>query len=649
MTKLVVVLAAVVVVILIIVVVAARNMRAEDPEEFAERRDNRGNGRGGPERDQGYDSRDTPRRYPARAGGNSRGAPPPRPRSGTGPNGRGRPPGAGLNRDFGDRDGFDDTGGFDGRGQSWSEEHDEPAAAGRGYPQDDSRGRAGAGSGRPPSRAGAPIRNSSAGGSGPAGPSTVPRNGAGPARNGSPATRRPEPQADPARPRPARSKRSSDSSEWDSSEWEKLSDVDYWKELSSEKPLTTTAQPAASRPGRRGVEPEAETQAMAPRAPSSGPRRDGDSGRTTRGSRQPARGDMPGRPDMPARGDTAMPSGRTDLAPAGRPRTGSHELPRLNPGPASDQSMPRAPSARGRSSAPGRPSAPGRSSVPGRPSSPGRSSAPGRPTGPGPSSLPSPPSLPGPSGLPGPSSLPSSPGRHGSPSLPPGPPSLPPPGPSSLPQTGRTGRRARADRDNDPLTSPSFPAVPADSRSYHNGRSGQPANGATAPQAYPPATDPYGYAAAASYPAPANPAPMRPASAGNPYGSYVTPDAPATPPSPSYNQYPPAQGNGNGYLPAPPVPADRGLPGNAGNGYWQQSPAVPGLGQVAPGYQAAPGQLADPAAATAAYGNGYGEVGQAGYAPNGYPAGSADPAAYPPPDPYGRDGRGQYPEYGPRG
>ena len=52
------------------------------------------------------------------------------------------------------------------------------------------------------------------------------------------------------RPRQARGKRSDDSANWPTTEWEKLSDVDYWAELAADKPLITTAQPAA--PARDG-------------------------------------------------------------------------------------------------------------------------------------------------------------------------------------------------------------------------------------------------------------------------------------------------------------------------------------------------------------------------------------------------------------
>src|SRR5579875_2609106 len=50
-------------------------------------------------------------------------------------------------------------------------------------------------------------------------------------------------------PRQNGRRRSADSDQWSSTEWEKLSDVDYWAELSAEKPLA--AQPEArARPAR---------------------------------------------------------------------------------------------------------------------------------------------------------------------------------------------------------------------------------------------------------------------------------------------------------------------------------------------------------------------------------------------------------------
>ena len=264
------------------------------------------------------------------------------------------------------------------------------------------------------------------------------------------------------------------------------------------------------------------------------------------------------------------------------------------------------------------------------------------------------------------------------------------------------------DPDDDPLTSPSFPKVPAsDSRSYHSGRADTPAAGSRVPRrhleptqqftSYGPAaphraaarhasgqhtlpgfdretdrTNPNGYlpdprldgnpyprsgASAPSAPvspvpvppvpvppAPAPPAPIASPS-GNPYGSYVTPGSHAS--AVSYDDYSGMSGNGHGsYLPAA-VPGDNG---HAGNGYWQPTARGYPPGASASGYQGGPAQ--DPGAhdvgADAAYRNGHGRHHQTTYLPGGYPAaaGSQDQAGYARQDPYGHNGYGGYPEYG---
>src|SRR5260370_18189015 len=95
MAKLVVVLAVVVVVILVIVIIAVRSMRAEDPEEFADRPGGRSLSRRG--QDDRYERREGP---PGRAG---RGGRPPQ-RQGGGP---GRPARPGPWRASDHRRGFD--------------------------------------------------------------------------------------------------------------------------------------------------------------------------------------------------------------------------------------------------------------------------------------------------------------------------------------------------------------------------------------------------------------------------------------------------------------------------------------------------------------------------------------------------------------
>jgi hypothetical protein len=210
--------------------------------------------------------------------------------------------------------------------------------------------------------------------------------------------------------------------------------------------------------------------------------------------------------------------------------------------------------------------------------------------------------------------------------------------------------------DDDPLTSPSFPAInDSDSRSYRTrSRSGSPSS----PQHSRPGTNPGygepgrqapGYQASSTsspngYPvqpaaASAGHLPAHsPAPAANPYGSYVSPPRPSYPEPANGHLDAAAYGTGyaagqqavaaanwygapdanqaNGYLPAP---------GNgAGNGY---SPADYGAGY--PGYQG--GQPALPA-------GGYGQPGHQG---------SYDQRGYQRPDAsYGQDGYEAYPGYG---
>jgi hypothetical protein len=517
MTKLVVVLAVVVVVILVIVIIAARSMRAEDPEEFADRP----GGRGG--EDDRYERRE---RQAARGG-----------RPAERPGGARRPAGASASRrGDGRRDLRSQGSGHGGNGHS---------SNGRGGgPRADERR---------------------------ADPRTQPR----PAESRAPAG--------------ARGRRSGDSSEWDSSQWEKLSDVDYWAELAADKPLTTTAQPAAQARSR----PDLDTEALTRRGPAGAPPR-----------QDPATG-LPVRRPQPANaGLTGAAARSADFTPPvpADPRLSRHTDPRLS--------------------------------------------------------------------------------RHTDPA---GLPSLP-----NVPSLGHSlppGRR-RVNPDDDPLTSPSFPRIPpADSRSYGNGRADTPPRGSSAPYLAPtqqfagygspapdyPAsalsdtdnTNPNGYRPdplnGDRYPAPAGPPPSRPAlaappAAGNPYGSYVTPDSPS--PDPGYGPYSgahaPSSRNGHGSYPPSPLPGDAGRP--AGNSYWQHQPSVPGgpADPRTPDYSGGAGQYTDALGtgnhqAGYRYENGYPAHDQAGYPPGSYPPGPHDQAGYPPLDPYGRDGSGGYPGSGAAG
>ncbi len=218
MTKLVIGLAVVVVVVLIIVILAARNRRAEHPEGAAQR----SGGRNMPGRDR-HDWRDEDRhgrsvRHPAR---DSR---------------------ASLHQDDQPRRRSRDD---------RVSAHEAGHGSRSGHRGAGSHGYEGA---RDRQRASVPGDR-------------------GTDRRDSDATPRLRPEAPAAsRTRPGRGKRSYDSADWPSTEWDKLSDVDYWAELASDKPLTTTAQPAApARPGlERDPQAGAAYGAVAGRAPASG-------------------------------------------------------------------------------------------------------------------------------------------------------------------------------------------------------------------------------------------------------------------------------------------------------------------------------------------------------------------------------------------
>ncbi len=297
-------------------------------------------------------------------------------------------------------------------------------------------------------------------------------------------------------------------------DWDSLSDVDYWAELASDKPLTTTAQPAAQPAGQaaRSERPQREPD-----------RRDADQPDSRKAPRPAAaasgRGEVPGRADE----STAL------LPVRRRPAAG-----------------------------------------------------------------------PRPEGIPG--RYPESRPRREQPAA-------PDHGVAALARLGNSNGARPAPDDDDPLTSPSFPAIRADdSRSYR--RTGRPRAAEPeyqAPGGYPAQAPQYpagggvgqdGYAA--GY-APAQP----PVPAGNPYGSYVTP-APARHGDPAaYGYLPPSQETQQ-YSQAP-----------------QQVHAAPvyegGAQYAAPSHPYGPGQ------------------------PGGYPV----PAGGQYPQPAGADGgQGQYPEPG---
>jgi hypothetical protein len=462
------------------------------------------------------------------------------------------------------------------------------------------------------------------------------------------------------RPRQARGKRADDDGDWPSTEWDELSDVDYWAEVASDKPLTTTARPAGqTRPARPDQNREAEIRQAQGGGPGPAPQRD----RATHRDRPTHRDPVP----QPDRAPRLPVRGRREPAAAVPPA--ATQQPEFTPAPvAATRAQPDA----GQWS---------RSSPPGSRPDPRRSEP-----------------------------ILASLGGQGLPAVP----------------------------DDDPLTSPSFPRVPAsDSRSYRNGRDHTPPAGSRIPAAYsvptqqlaayaspagqldgygatgqqnaaerpsgygqpaasadrtssqpyrpaPPATSPApasyrGHGGQAGSPArtagylagqlpatggaPPAPAPALRA-AGNPYGSYVSPPVRSGPPNssaglpgngtqPGYDGY--AAGPSNGQREASyPQPATRGEipvpPAGPGNGWYPGTAA----GQVSAYRDVAP-QPAGAGSHEAGYLNGSPRtereeypVGHepAGYLPDGYPPRPRDGAGYAGPDPYGRDPYGGYPGYG---
>jgi hypothetical protein len=213
--------------------------------------------------------------------------------------------------------------------------------------------------------------------------------------------------------------------------------------------------------------------------------------------------------------------------------------------------------------------------------------------------------------------------------------------------------------DDDPLTSPSFPAInTSDSRSYRGRR---PASGAhsippTGPQQAPARGD--GFAEPSTqYAAPARGGQPQPSPAANPYGSYVSAPQPtyqdAAPPRTELPGYGAGYGNGQqhdgtwhsgpvtGYLPNHGYGASdhngNGNNGNGnGNGYLAQHGGQGGYGAAA--YPASTYQADDYQPAQSMAG-GHGQQNQA--------FGQFDERGYGVPDQaYGQDGYQGYPGYG---
>ena len=225
--------------------------------------------------------------------------------------------------------------------------------------------------------------------------------------------------------------------------WESLSDVDYWAEVASDKPLTPAEpQGAPAKRGRRGIEPKAD----APRPA------DLTAGRADP-AQLPARQRSQSRPGPAAYGAEAATQNLAALARLGD-----------QPPPSQQRALP---------SRNGSPSRPAR--APGSPQPAG--AAPLLPSGQRPVRQ-------------GSGQRPASGPRPGGASRAGGPRALPPAPPQSpAAQVSHSGGHARPPlpMDDDPLTSPSFPAInTSDSRSYRTrSRSGSQPPGSQSPGSQP--------------------------------------------------------------------------------------------------------------------------------------------------------------------
>lgn len=328
-----IILAAVVVLIVIVVLTGMRYLRADDEDDFdglpAER------GRSAPDdlpagrgRARG-DDRDWPE-----AAGRPRDSREPAGRTGRGRTAHGRParssqpqrPGRSARRGQDDADKLVTAGSRSGRapadrpGKRESRDYDDrparSALSPREYEEREARSARPAGGARDPDlRAG---RDDSGKRSSPRGNSRLDDR-----REDGAQSRRDE-SLPAVRPRQGRSKRDGDG-EWPSNEWDELSDVDYWAELASDKPLTTTAQPAAApdRPGRPEARRDPDPGPARNARPGGGARSEGArnaGARNETGSTRPARsGRQHPQADQAA---LAAPTGSGEFGGAGSRRPG---------------------------------------------------------------------------------------------------------------------------------------------------------------------------------------------------------------------------------------------------------------------------------------------------------------------------------------
>jgi hypothetical protein len=480
---------------------------------------------------------------------------------------------------------------------------------------------------------------------------------------------------------PARPKRPADVDARTSS-WDSLSDVDYWAELKNDKSLdeVTTNGSGPATASRRTADPRADAPRPAePRQarPDSGalPVRQRSNGRTAPSpvmrsadpglteqidmraarpaSRYPSDQAIEATAALARLGDQQAPGRRG----APQSSTGPHSSPGLVPGSGQFSNGQRANDQRSNGQRPAasaqRP-APGQRPVPagerqaaagqrlaGTGQRPATGPRPAQPPLPAPAAAQAP--RPSQSSRPGRSSRPSQAARPGAVLQ-----------PNQVPYSN--GHSQPLPLDNDPLTSPSFPAINAsDSRSYRPRRGGSHSGAHSQPGGYPVQPAASMPTPAPAPPAPASPAPVAPTSipAANPYGSFVSAPDPSYPQRPAsqldaagynsgfaagqqaiaggdwYNNLAPdASHAANGYLPAP-MPGTNGS-GTNGSGGRHGYPPID-YSNLTYSDSAYPDRQPGAHRQTT---NGYGHAGP--HEQRGYPADAA----------YGQDGHQGYPGYG---
>ncbi|HEY7325892.1 MAG TPA: hypothetical protein VH520_13805 [Streptosporangiaceae bacterium] len=358
--------------------------------------------------------------------------------------------------------------------------------------------------------------------------------------------------------RPVRASARPDGPESATSSWDSLSDVDYWAELAADKPEITPAAGGPAAASRHGSDPASDIRPVAARPAGRGDRADS-------GQLPVRRRHQPSRPGQPSRlvGAPSMrvaDAGQTEQIDVRAAQAGPTRVNGDAAAASTDGMGRRGPSRHGNGQRPDAPAAQQHQ----------RPAGAQRPAGPRQAQ----PALGAQAAL---GAQPAYQSRPQAPAAPPYP----------------TNGHGNGVDDNDPLTSPSFPAINAsDSRSYRTRRSGGASQGASGQHTRPPASQdatshqyidyssaprrtasrPDGYPAQPAAHAAEHQSPTAPAA--NPYGSYVSQ------PQPAYSE---AAAAHSGY-PASQQASSAGWYAAQAVATGGQHAAVQPLGQPADGY-----------------------------------------------------------------